>query len=205
MIPATVRFGCITASRIRCAPFQYNTYDSDSALLFQNLRLLQPRHRSLSARRRAVDRRERPSSVQESRRESGSVSRVPARGRDCRRPASRTPARAGNLDPRVKKFDERMQQRAAAARIWLEQAGGEFAPFTSGAQRWLVRASAIVARWLDERPVHLGFDSDCAAFRSVFGGDNAAFADNLISVGNLVEHRPLSVQPSRVLYFDKVT
>jgi hypothetical protein len=38
----------------------------------------------------------------------------------------------------------------------------------------------------------------------VFGGENAECTGNLISVVNLVEHRPLPVQPSRVLYFDKV-
>jgi hypothetical protein len=201
------------AQALGCPAFQYNAYDSDSILLFECDAAGSTEVSGYCSQEIERYRREGEELTEETATARFKNPDVRAAVTEaCRREAGTVvglliepPARAGNVDPRVQEFDERMRQMQAAARSWLEHAGAAFAPFSTGAQRWSVRASAMVARWLDERPVHLGFDTDCAAFRSVFGGENAEFTDNLVSVGNLVEHRPLPVQPSRVLYFDRAT
>jgi hypothetical protein len=202
------------ARALGCPAFQFNAYDSDSILLFECDAAGSIEVSGYCSQEIERYRREDEQLTEENataRFKNPDVRAAVAEG--CRREAGyvtgwllEPPARTGTMDPRVGEMDERMREMRAVQRSWLEHAGAEFAPLShTRGSSWRVRASAMVARWLDERPVHLGVDEDCAAFRSVFGGDNADFTDNMISVGSLVEHRPLPVQPSRALYFDRVT
>ncbi len=200
------------AQALGCPAFQINAYDGDSILLFECDAAGSIEVSGYCSQEIARHRREDEALTEESARARFKNPDVRAAAAEaCRREGGQVkgllidpPATTETMDPRRRQMHAYMRESYAAARSWLEHAGAEFVPLSNTAGwSWHVPAAALVARWLDERPVHFAVDEDCRAFRSVFGGDNADFTDNQISVGNLVEHRPLPVEPSRVLYFDR--
>jgi hypothetical protein len=93
----------------------------------------------------------------------------------------------------------------AGAEAWLRSVGASLEARTLGTLQVLVYrvdAADVVARLALADPPHLDLQAESEAVSAVFAGVNAAHADNLISVVNLVRHEPLPMAPGAALYFE---
>lgn len=196
--------------RLGCEAFQHNVYDGDSTLLFE----------ADHAGRTEI---------------TGFCGQEPERFYGDSPPEERAQARFALLDVRAdvqrarrenvrwvggileSSLPLRLDPREAAWRAdrrrkfdaWLAAAGGRTEIQRAGAHtftHWRASAADIVEDLLGPDPVDFDAEVLHEALVAVFGGARGEeVTDNLVSVQQLVSHEPLSVKPSRTLYFDRTS